>query len=88
MNETIHIGDAVYVHFDGYGIEFPLNHRQSPCAVYLEPETLQGVIEFWNSAQKRKELGERGSQRNTKTADPDRRGPGQSDRRFHDVSRD
>jgi hypothetical protein len=55
MRETIYIGDAVYAHCDGYGIELRLNHRRSPCAVYLEPETLQGLIEFWNSAQNRKE---------------------------------
>ena len=59
MNDTDYLGDAVYAHFDGYGIELRLNHHESRCAVYLEPEVLQSLIQFWNLTQKRREANER-----------------------------
>jgi hypothetical protein len=54
-----YLGDAVFAHFDGYGVELRLNHHESRCAVYLEPEVLQNLIEFWNSTQKRKDANGR-----------------------------
>ena len=47
MNDTVYIGDAVYAHYDGYGIELRLNSHYAPCAVYLEPEVLQALSEFY-----------------------------------------
>jgi len=48
-DNPIYLGDAVYGFFDGYGIELRLNHHENQCAVYLEPEVLQALIEFWKS---------------------------------------
>jgi hypothetical protein len=48
MNDTIYLGDAVYAHWDGYGIELKLNDHRNECAVYLEPEVLQALTEFYN----------------------------------------
>ena len=47
MNDTIYLGDAVYAHWDGYGIELKLNDHRNECAVYLEPEVLQALTEFY-----------------------------------------
>ncbi len=49
MNDTIYIGDAVYAHFDGHGIELKLNSHLNQRAVYLEPEVMQNLIEFWKA---------------------------------------
>jgi len=38
MDDTIYIGDAIYAHYDGYGIELRLNDHRNECAIYLEPE--------------------------------------------------
>jgi hypothetical protein len=54
MDDTIYIGDAVYAHFDGYGIELKLDSHESKCAVYLEPEVMQNLIEFWEKSSERK----------------------------------
>jgi hypothetical protein len=53
MDDTIYIGDAVYAHFDGYAIELRLNNHASKCAVYLEPEVMQNLIEFWKAIEER-----------------------------------
>jgi len=47
MNDTIYLGDAVYAHYHGYGIELKLNDHRNECAVYLEPEVLQALTEFY-----------------------------------------
>ncbi len=47
MTNTIYIGDAVYAHFDGNGIVLKLNDHQNPCLIYLEPEVIGNLIEFW-----------------------------------------
>ena len=39
--------DAVYAHFDGYGIELRLNDHRNECAVYLEPAVLQALTKFY-----------------------------------------
>jgi len=52
MNDTVYLGDAVYAHYDGYGIELRLNSHENSFAVYLEPEVTQSLIEFWNSSRK------------------------------------
>lgn len=46
---TIYLGDAVCARFDGSGIELCLNDHRAPCAVYLEPEVMQALIDFWNT---------------------------------------
>ena len=51
MNDTIYIGDAVYANFDGYGIELRPNSHENDCAVYLEPEVIQNLIEFWKAIE-------------------------------------
>lgn len=47
MDDKIYIGNAVYAHFDEYGIELKLNDHRNKCAVYLEPEVLQALTEFY-----------------------------------------
>jgi len=47
MNDTIYLGDAVHAHFDGFGVELRLNDHGNKCAVYLEPEVLQALTEFY-----------------------------------------
>src|SRR5258708_4938077 len=49
MSDTIYIGDAIYAHFDGNGIELKLNDHRNQCAVYLEPEVMENLIEFWQA---------------------------------------
>ena len=47
MNDTIYLGDAVYAHYHGYGIELKLNDHRNECAGYLEPVVLQALTEFY-----------------------------------------
>jgi hypothetical protein len=47
MDDTIYIGDAIYAHYDGYGIELRLNDHRNECAVYLEPAVLQALTKFY-----------------------------------------
>jgi hypothetical protein len=51
MENPVYLGDAVYAHFDGYGIELKLNHHASPCLIYLEPKVVQALQSFWAKAQ-------------------------------------
>jgi hypothetical protein len=51
METPVYLGDAVYAHFDGYGIELKLNHHQSPTLIYLEPEVMEALRNFWAQAQ-------------------------------------
>ena len=53
MYDTRYIGDAVFAHFGGHGIEPKFNSRENECAVYSEPEVLQNLIEFWNSRKEK-----------------------------------
>ena len=46
---TIYAGDAVYATFDGCGIELRLNSHESECLIYLEPEVMANLIEFWQA---------------------------------------
>jgi hypothetical protein len=39
--------DAVYAHFDGFGLDLKLDSRENEYVVYLEPEVMQNLIEFW-----------------------------------------
>jgi hypothetical protein len=41
--------DAVYAHFDGLGLDLKLNSHENECVVYLEPEVMQNLIEFWKA---------------------------------------
>lgn len=37
--EVIHLGDGVYLYFDGYGFELRANHHETPTdRIYLEPK--------------------------------------------------
>lgn len=48
LETPVYLGDAVYAHFDGFGIELRLNAHNSLCAVYLEPAVfveLQAFVE-------------------------------------------
>jgi hypothetical protein len=38
-----------YAFFDGYGVKLRLNGHTSGCLIYLEPEVLQNLIDFWKS---------------------------------------
>jgi hypothetical protein len=50
-DNPIYLGDAVCGFFDGYGVELRLNHHESKCAVYLEPEVIEALIQFWKAMQ-------------------------------------
>jgi hypothetical protein len=50
-DNPIYLGDAVYAYFDGNGIELRLNHHESPCLIYLEPEVLEALTDFWAHAK-------------------------------------
>lgn len=42
-----YIGDGVYVHFDGCGIELRANDHELPSdRIYLEPEVLAALLRF------------------------------------------
>ena len=47
--DTTYLGDAVYATFDGSRIELKLNDHRSPTLIYLEPEVMQALIDFWSS---------------------------------------
>lgn len=51
MKDTIYLGDAVYAHFDGYGVELKLNDHRAECLIYLEPNVLENLIKFRNEIQ-------------------------------------
>ena len=53
----IYLGDAVYAFYDGNGIELKLNHHQSPCLIYLEPEVIEALKSFWARMQAKREAG-------------------------------
>ena len=55
MENTIYLGDAVYAHFDGYGVELKLNDHQSECLIYLEPDVLEKLVKFRDAIQKARE---------------------------------
>jgi|SRR5208283_554568 len=42
----IYLGDGVYAYFNGSGIELRLGSHENECAVYLEPEVLDKLIEW------------------------------------------
>jgi hypothetical protein len=52
-----YLGDAVYAFYDGNGIELKLNHHQSPCLIYLEPEVMEALEIFWARAHAERETG-------------------------------
>ena len=49
MERVIHGRHDLYrrCHFDGYGIELKLNDHRNECEVYLEPEVMHALIEFY-----------------------------------------
>ena len=34
---------------DGFGLDLKLNSHENECVVYLEPEVMQNLIEFWKA---------------------------------------
>ena len=51
MSENpIYIGDGVYAYFDGFGIELRLERHDAQCTVYLEPNVMQALSDFFNRA--------------------------------------
>jgi hypothetical protein len=46
MENPTHIGDGVYVYFDGFGFELRVNDHRNPMAVYLEPSVLDALNRF------------------------------------------
>lgn len=46
-DNPVYLGDAVYAFYDGCGVELKLNSHTSRCLIYLEPEVLQNLIEFY-----------------------------------------
>ena len=47
MENPIYLGDGLYGYFDGCGIELRLGDHRSENAVYLEPEVMQSLTEFY-----------------------------------------
>lgn len=40
-----HLGDGVYVHDEGYGINIAVNHHENK-VVFLEPEVIRAFIDY------------------------------------------
>lgn len=55
MENPVYIGDGVYAYFDGYGVELRLGRHDAQCAVYLEPEVMASLAEFFEAVRKTKE---------------------------------
>jgi len=56
-----YIGDGVYVEFDGFGIELKANSPDSPNSIYLEPEVLRALNDFYKKcfdAQQRTKISD------------------------------
>ena len=47
MSNIEHIGDGVYVSFDGYQIALRVNHHLNEPVVYLDPEVMKRLNEFY-----------------------------------------
>lgn len=41
-----HVGDGVYASFNGYSIEVRVNDHRNPVAVTLDPQVLQGLVNY------------------------------------------
>lgn len=41
-----HLGDGVYVEFDGYHIVLRANHHQDPNPIYLDPSVLEALNRY------------------------------------------
>ena len=50
MDDKTYCGDGVYAMWDGFGIELRVNDIDQPSdVVYLEPEVMQVLIDFFES---------------------------------------
>ena len=47
MPEPRHIGDGVYVSFDGYAIDIAVNHHTNH-VVTIEPEVFEALVRYSN----------------------------------------
>lgn len=55
LEATDHIGDGVYVLYDGYGVWLYANHHKHPTGkVYLEPYVLNNLVHFMKSKKEGK----------------------------------
>lgn len=53
MKTTEYLGDGLYAHFDGYGIELRANSHITPTdKVYIEPSVMVQLQSFWEQAQR------------------------------------
>lgn len=49
---TEYLGDGVYIHYDGYGLELRANHHANPTdKVYLEPDVMEALQRYWTQAK-------------------------------------
>jgi hypothetical protein len=42
-----YLGDAVYATNDGHMVELRLNSHTAPVAIYLEPEVMEALINYY-----------------------------------------
>jgi len=54
LHEIEHIGDGVYVQYNGYGIDIRVNDHQNPVAVVLEPAVVHNLNLFLARKQEEK----------------------------------
>ena len=51
IDEIVYIADGVYASYDGFGLDIRVNHHMNPTAVYLEPQTLNALVAFYQRCQ-------------------------------------
>lgn len=50
MENPTYLGDGVYAHFDGYGINLSVNDHRNPPVVCIEPAVLEALNRFSQAA--------------------------------------
>jgi len=51
MRNPEHIGDGVYVHWNGYAIELRVNDHRNEVAVELDTQVMAALLRFWECAK-------------------------------------
>lgn len=55
-DKNIHLGDGLYVKFNGYGFELSVNDHRNPAVAHFEPHHINKFKEFkdqWEEERKR-----------------------------------
>lgn len=54
LNQWEHMGDGLYVAFDGYGLQLRVNDHRSEPTFYLEPQVFRSLSNFAERIWERK----------------------------------